>query len=210
MNELENEQDLKEQIQERFKQLPKVIQDAATSADVEKRLRILADTHQLHVDQWQLLENNVMLTLVGFQPMEELAENIRSDLGIREEAAERLAADVSKIVFEPIRQEMERELGHPDAKAKEMSDIEVAREHILTEHEAPGFGQQALEEEVPVSRSAPAVPQTPPPAIRPATPPPPPPTTRAERGPASGAYKSGEPSVARKSVEDDPYREPPQ
>src|SRR3989344_5933033 len=189
MNELENEQDLKEQIQERFKQLPKVIQDAVTSADVEKRLRILADTHQLHVDQWQLLENNVMLTLVGFQPMEELAENIRSDLGIREEAAERLAADVSKIVFEPIRQEMERELGHPDAKAKEMSDIEVAREHILTEHEAP---------------------QAPPPAIRPATPPPPPPTTRAERGPASGAYKSGEPSVARKSVEDDPYREPPQ
>src|SRR3989344_856753 len=32
---------------------------------------------------------------------------------------------------------------------------------------------------------------------------------KAERGPASGAYIPGEPSSARKVVEDDPYREPP-
>src|SRR3989344_7652693 len=100
-----NEQELDKKLQERFKQLPKVVQDAITSADVEKHLRSLAEVRKLHLDQWSSLENEVMLTLLGFQRTEDLAQNIKQHVELDETTATALAADISKIVFEPIRAE---------------------------------------------------------------------------------------------------------
>lgn len=102
--------DLQEKLAERFKQLPKVVQDAITSADVEQRMRALADTQKLHLDQWEALENEVMLALLGFQPVEELQKNIKSEVGVTDEMAKTLAEEISKLVFEPVRQELERQL----------------------------------------------------------------------------------------------------
>ncbi len=178
-----DEQELNKQIGERFKKLPKVVQDAITSADVEKHLRELADTHKLHLDQWQSLENEVMMTLLGFQPSEELAANIASEVGIPQALADTLASDISKIVFEPVRQELERELGNPQAKDVPATQIETVRAQILSQ-----------EKPVPVAA---------------ATPPSPAPTEKAVRAPISESYKAGEASTDRKSIHDDPYREPP-
>jgi len=217
---------LAQQLQERFKQLPKAVQKAITSADVEKHLRTLADTHKLHLDQWQLLENNVMLTLLGFQPFDELASNIKNDINISQERADEMAGDISKNVFEPIRQELERELAHPDAKAKEVSSVDTARQQTLaaeegTRDEGRGTesqtertenGEQKTETQNPIRPEGPIQPTTTPELSAslqqsaqqaPAT------TPKAVRMPTSGAYKPGEPSAARKDIHDDPYREPP-
>lgn len=177
--------ELNGKIHERFKELPKVVQNAITSADVQKQLRELADTNKLHLDQWQLLENEVMLTLLGFQAPEELADNLKADLDVSADMSRALAADISRIVFQPIREELERELEHPDAKAAEVSGIEAARAQMLGEAVALA------------------------PVVLPATPPQAPPTRKIERAPVSAAYKAGEPSTVRVSVDDDPYREAP-
>ena len=176
-------------LKERFDKLPKVVQDAITSADVEKRMRELADTHKLHIDQWQALENEVMLTLLGVQPIEDLEKNIKSEVGVLDEIAKALTEDISKIVFEPIRAELERELEHPDAKAAEVSDVDGMRTQVLHDEAAP------------------VVPAAP--AVLPATPPTGAPTGKIERAPVSESYKAGETSAARKTVHDDPYREVP-
>ena len=181
--------ELNAKLKERFGQLPKVIQSAITSADIQKQLRTLADTNKLHLDQWQLLENEVMMTLLGFQATEELANNLQSDLDISHEMSVSLAADISRIVFEPIRAELERELEHPDAKAAEVSGMEKMRASELN------------------AAAAPAAPTAP--TVAPATPPAPSPVGKIERAPVSEAYKAGETSAARKSVHDDPYRESP-
>jgi hypothetical protein len=183
---MDDDKDFKKIIKERFGQLPKVVQDAITSADVEKRLRDLANTHKLHLDQWETLENQVMLTLLGIEHSDDLEKNIKSGVGVDEETAKSLTADISKIVFEPIREELERQLEHPDAKAAEVSGVEAARTQVLGGEMKPAA-----------------------PAVLPATPPQPQPTERAVRAPISEAYKAGEPSTARKAIEDDPYREPP-
>ncbi len=180
------QEELDEKIRLRFKELPKVVQDAITSADVQRQLRALADTNNLHIDQWQLLENEVMLTLLGFQPTEELADHLKADLDISAEMSQALATGISKIVFEPIREELERQLEHPDAKAATVTDVEAARAQMLTTEAAPAA-----------------------PVVAPATPPAEPPTTKIERAPVSESYKAGETSAARKSVHDDPYREIP-
>ena len=184
-------------LQERFEQLPKVVQSAISSAEVEKHLRELATTHKLHVDQWQSLENEVMLALFGFQPIEDLQANIKKEVGVSDEVAAALAADISTVVFEPIRQELERGLEHPEAKTASVSDVEAARIQVLGQ--AP-----TANESIAIKLPEPARP-----SVAPGTPPQPPPETKVERGPASGAYKPGEMSIARKVVEDDPYREPP-
>ncbi len=202
----QDQKELAEEFQRRFAGLPKVVQDAITSADVEKRMRELAEKNKLHLDQWVGLENEVMLALYGFQPAEDLQKNIKSELGISDETSSALASEVSRIVFEPIREELERELEHPEAKEKEVSGVEAAREEVL------GQGtRDAIE--MPPSVQLATTPPTPPVAqgtpVAPATPPPPPPTEKAVRAPMSAAYQAGEPSTARKNVHDDPYREAP-
>lgn len=184
-----DQDDLNGELKKRFAALPKVIQTAITSADVQKELRALANTNKLHIDQWQLLENNVMLTLLGLQPTGELAHHLKEDLDVSTEAAASLASDISRIVFQPIREELERELEHPDAKTATVSDVEGARAQALTAEAAS---------------TAPAVP-----TVLPATPPADAPTGKIERAPVSESYKAGETSAARKSVHDDPYREIP-
>src|SRR3984957_7396373 len=168
------EKEFDTKLQERFKQLPKVIQDAITSADVQQRMRSLADTQKLHLDQWESLENEVMLALLGFQPIEDLQKNIKSELGVPDEIARTLTEEISKIVFEPIRQELERQLEHPEAKAAALSGVEQA-------------GGQALK----VETAAP---------VSPATPPAPANDEKSQRAPVSDTYKPGQASSERKEV----------
>lgn len=178
-------------MQERFKQLPPVVQAAITSADVQKHLRELADSHQLHLDQWTLLENEVMLALLGFEPVGDLGKNIQSEVGVTSEVAQSLAADISTIVFGPIRQELERQLDHPNAIAAATTAVEDVRTQTLaSEHAAPV---------VPAPAPTPVVPATPPsaPAV----------TSKVERAPLSTTYAPSQPSHERKAIEGDPYRE---
>lgn len=183
---MDNDNEYGQLIQERFKLLPKVVQDAITSADVEQHLRELANTHKLHLDQWETLENQVMLTLLGVENSEDLQKNIQTEVNVDAETAKTLTADISRIVFEPIRQELERQLEHPEAKVEAVSDVEAARTQVLAAEPKPA---------------------TPP--IAPATPPAAGPTKKVERTPISESYKAGETSASRTSVHDDPYREPP-
>jgi hypothetical protein len=184
-----NDSEFDAKMKARFKELPKVVQDAIVSADVQKRMRALADTNKLHIDQWESLENEVMLALLGFQPIEDLEKNIKSEVGVSDEVAKTLTAEISKIVFEPIREEMERQLEHPDAKAESLSGAETVRKEVL--------GAEAVST-TPVA-----------PAFAPPTPPAEVNQQKASRAPVSESYKSGQPSAERKEVHDDPYREPP-
>ncbi|OGG57956.1 hypothetical protein A2853_03460 [Candidatus Kaiserbacteria bacterium RIFCSPHIGHO2_01_FULL_55_17] len=224
------------ELKEIFAGLPRPIQDAITSSDVQKKLRELADTHKLHLDQWQWLENEVMMALLGMMPIEDLQESIKSGVKVPDEVAAELTEAISKIVFEPIRQELERELEHPDAKGKEVSGMDAMRTQTLkeeaeavvassvellastptTSRDSSSSSQLAARSSVapvppipPVTPPAPQAPQQTPPQVIPATPPPSPLTEKAVRAPVSGSYKAGEASTVRKDVHDDPYREPP-
>ena len=182
---VDTEKEFQEKLAARFSELPKPIQDAILSADVEKSMRALAEKHNLHVDKWEKLESEVMLTLYGFLPAEELEKNILQSVGISSEEAKELTTSINAIVFEPIREELERELGHPQAKDEEVPDMEKIRVAAISEEKKNAD------------------------PVKPGTPPPPPPTTPALRGPSSGAYVPGATSAARESVVDDPYRESP-
>ncbi len=201
-----------EMIRERFAQLPKVVQDAITSADVSQRMQELAKKHSLHVDQWEALENEVQLTLLGVVSSEDLVANLERELRINTAAATLLAEDISTTVFEPIRQELERQLEHPNAQAQTTTGVEDVRTQVLAGSSAP-VAAPAPAPNLPIEPLAvPLTPAEPAPAaavapVQPATPPPIAPTQKVERAPLSTAYKPAEPSHERKAVEGDPYRE---
>ncbi len=186
-----NPQDeLKQKITERLAELPQAVRNAITSADVQARLRTLSDAHKLHLDQWQLFENEVMLAILGFQRVEDLEQNIATHVKVTPEMARQLTTDVNIIIFEPIREQLERELEHPSAQVAEQSDTEAARTQILDAAAAENAASPAT------------------PAVQPGTPPSPTLDIKVARPSESTAYRPGEASHARTSITDDPYREP--
>lgn len=181
--------DVEKAFAERLALLPPVVQQAIQSANLEKHLRALADSHKLHIDQWELLENEVKLALLGFEDAEKLPENLRDVVGVDAQTAAELATAINDEIFEPIREELERALTHPEAKAAAVDDIEKARQEAITL--ARQTGEAA------------------PPAVQPATPPTQKPEGSVVRAPVSDTYKPSVPSTERKDVHGDPYREPP-
>lgn len=206
-----NEQELAKRLAERFVQLPKVVQNAITSAEIEKRLRKLADTHKLHLDQWELLENEVRLTVYGFQQTEDLSKNIENEVGVSKETADALTSDISQNIFEPIREELERELESPDAKEKKVGELDEVRSEMLGDKPAAPIRDTRYEIRdtivaPPIPDTRYAIPDTIP--VLPSTPPPPPSTEKSIRAPLSSSYTSQAPSHERIATEGDPYREP--
>ena len=163
---------------ERFALLPKVVQDAIMSADVSKHLRDLAQAHQLHLDQWGILENEVQMTLMGLHGSADLKQNIKSALSLDDAAAEGLANDIYDGVFEPIREELERQLESKSAAS-------------------PGETAPVAQPTTNTPLVTPAVPIAPLPK---------PPEAKAERAAIAPTYTAAA-SHERKTVEGDPYRE---
>lgn len=191
---MDDEKEFEEIIEERLATLPLVVQDAIKSGEVKQHMQKLAQTHKLHVDQWETLEKEVQYTLLGFQPAEELEQNIKSEVGVTDEVAHALVLAIGDTVFEPIREALERGLGHPEAKAENVSTMETSRQQILASEKA----------------AAVATPVTPAPTAQspvPATPPAPAVQGSAKRAPIAETYLSSTPSHERKTIEGDPYRE---
>ena len=211
-------QDIKETIKKQFQKLPPVVQEAITDASVENHLRALSEKHKLHLDQWQILENEVLMTLMGMQPAEELEENIKKEVGLEDELARELANDIATQVFDPIRREMERQLSHPEAQPEETEPIEDMRAEILAKASASPISEP--EEEDTLDSDKPSIQNDNLPATT-ATEktetvsqedvlsPPVEPQKKVKRAPASGEYIPGVMSTERKDVRDDPYRESP-
>ena len=210
-----------EKLQARFKALPKALQNAITSVEVEEKLRGLSETHKLHLDQWQSLENEVMLALLGFQPIENLETNLKKEVGLADDAAAALAGDIAETIFQPIREELERELGEPvteeEGKTEAMGNRQQATardsDSISPAQEAPSSPvhvplQTSAQEVIDSLPPRPVEPKATPPAPVPSTPPPAPPTARSVRATLSPAYAPDTKSHERVAIDDDPYREP--
>jgi hypothetical protein len=100
--------DSNEIIQDAFQKLPKIVQDVLTSADLSEKLQAMAKKHNLHLDKWSLLENEIALALLGITDPLDLTQNIQSHVGVDEETAAKIANNAVEIVFDPIRADLEK------------------------------------------------------------------------------------------------------
>lgn len=116
--------DIEIQLRDRFQSLPPAVQNAITGANLSKHLELLAKTHKLHLDQWQTLENEVIMTLLGLQTQTELEKNIEKEVGVDAPLARTLAESIAQEVFAPIRSELEHLLESPSSEKNTVSTPE--------------------------------------------------------------------------------------
>lgn len=123
--------DAKELLGNKFKQLPGVVQKAISSAHVEEHIRALAERHRLHLDDGVILENELMMVLLGVQPIDELPKNLARELEIGEADAQTIALDASETIFRPIEVELEQALENPNAEPREEAEQDATRREVL-------------------------------------------------------------------------------
>lgn len=197
-------------LDEHFQKLPQIVQDAITSADVEKHLHELSKTHQLHFDQWQELETEVMTALMGLKPVSALEGNIKKYVRVNDETARALAEDISRVVFAPIRSELDRFLSERKPPQPEGEPIEDFSDDILKDaglRKPPDNLPTEVPTQQPIMKNytqatlGTSQAQSSTPHL-----PPKPTVTRKE---VPETYKPGTPSTERKDIRSDPYREMP-
>lgn len=133
----DKEKDLNKIFEERFAELPEAIQKAVTDASVEKKLRALSAKHKLHLDQWVLLENEIMLTLLGLEDPKEMAKNISKEVGIEKNLAQKLVNDIAIEIFKPIREQMQGTLDSEAIKRKIVPVGQKENAHTTVKKVAP-------------------------------------------------------------------------
>lgn len=215
-----NIDDTKKVFEEHFALLPPVVQDAITSSTVEENLRKLSNKYRLHLDQWQLLETEVLMTLMGLKDVDDLAKNIQSEVHVDTNTASALAQDISEVVFVPIRKELDATLtkfqplvavGDP---LPDLSDAIQKTAHATSSSFSPPVDtytkpiEKAVTDEVLHFSSASSVS----PVLAQPTPteaPTPSEKPKVVRTEVPETYKLGTQSGERKDVHTDPYRVPP-
>lgn len=98
-------------------ELPKQVQTAVANANVEKKLRNLAKTYALHLDKWGILEQEIMLTLVGTKDAQQMPANVSKALGVNMSTAQAMVNDIAINIFKPIREELQDELENKKERA---------------------------------------------------------------------------------------------
>lgn len=108
-----------------------VIKESIRSVKTNEFLQTLVKKYRFSLDKFNLLEAIVLMALTGTITHEEMVGTFVSELGIDTPTATFLAEDLNHGIFIPIREEIERQLDHPDAKEKEGTPIEDMTTEIL-------------------------------------------------------------------------------
>lgn len=102
------EQDAIQQVQQRLAELPADVQAAIQSSDLHTKITTIGAKYQLHIDQMGELEDEVMLAMLGFAPLEGLGVQLTRGLNLAPDVGEKLAADIHTQIFASIRESIKR------------------------------------------------------------------------------------------------------
>lgn len=130
---------------ERFKVLPKSIQDALLSADLPEKLTKITEKYHLRVDQAGALETETHLVMLGLEPPADFAKNVEKEVGISAEVTRRIADDVRADIFLSIRESLKQiqpqeELGEESEQIPEREETSAgqpSKEEIPSPSPAP-------------------------------------------------------------------------
>lgn len=90
-------------IKERFKKLPKDIQEAITSSGLSEKFKTMINKHGLRIDQGLALENETMFVMLGFESPDDFVDNVRYEVKVPRDEAKIIAEEINRIIFLPIK-----------------------------------------------------------------------------------------------------------
>jgi hypothetical protein len=98
----------RQEILNQIDKLPKELQEAYFSVDIDNVIFKIGETNSLHVDQIGLLANQVGLVIVGLTKPQDFLGNLVSELGISRDEAGKITQDINEQVFLPIRDSLKK------------------------------------------------------------------------------------------------------
>jgi hypothetical protein len=114
-----NESYLQPEIKERFQELPETVQNIILESGWEKTTRRIVEDNNLRIDQGAAIENEVMLTMFGFERPENFKENIIKETDLTPEEADKVVADINQNVFQLIKDRLVLETDDSDDNFEE-------------------------------------------------------------------------------------------
>ncbi|MES2314619.1 MAG: hypothetical protein V4524_01630 [Patescibacteria group bacterium] len=135
-----------EEIQAKFEQLPKGVQDAITSTDVHDGLIAISKKYNLMLDQEGELVDQVGLIMLGLSPSSSFVGNFANSAGVPVKTATALADDINKDIFSKIKTLMRstQENIEKASNASSVSDLEHAGDFTVEpEQGSNGIDQTA-------------------------------------------------------------------
>lgn len=148
------EQDAVTKIQQRLAELPEDVRAAIQSSELHTTIATIGAKYQLHIDQVGELEDEVMLAMLGFAPLESLGARLSQALRLTSQVGEQLAGDINTQVFGSIRESMKQ----------------FAAQKVAAANPVPVVTQPAAATATPVPPITPTIPTPPAPAASPKPP----------------------------------------
>lgn len=100
------DQDPTQLIKQRIAELPADVRNAVQAADLHQKILAVGAKNSLHIDQMGELEDEALLAMLGFSPLDTLGKRLSEALHLPPAAGDKLAADLAADIFGPIRESM--------------------------------------------------------------------------------------------------------
>lgn len=105
---IDMEDDITKKVQERYAELPPDIRQAVEAADLDTRVQTIGAKHRLHLDQMGVLQDEVLLVMLGFETPEKFVDAVVRATNISREEAAAIATDINTEVIDPIRESLKK------------------------------------------------------------------------------------------------------
>jgi hypothetical protein len=108
-------------IKEKYEELPDLVRNIIDEFDWQDAIRKISDLNNLRIDQGALLEREVVYIFLGIDDEEHFKDNLIKEAQLNEQQADKVTADVSKNVFDPILSKIENKTNEPEADFEEVT-----------------------------------------------------------------------------------------
>lgn len=136
-----NEEAMEKHIEKSFEDLPEEIKETLTDEDLPEDIEEIGKENGLHLDEIELLYEEVSAVLLGKASAKNFKDRITSRLAIETGVAEKVTADIDDLLFKPLRDSLQKAYGVSQTHSQENQEDDdeeiVNREDILREIENP-------------------------------------------------------------------------
>ncbi|MFA7315242.1 MAG: hypothetical protein WC059_00365 [Candidatus Paceibacterota bacterium] len=141
---MEQQEEIKKAIQERFENLQPEIQDAIMSSNYEKELYDISQKYKLNIEQMGQLELNTTLVMLGNTHPDEYVDELVTDLKIKKEDALAISNDVNERIMKNIREILKKNFEKEDEEESASKEVPVPPQNPILPTEATVKTETAL------------------------------------------------------------------
>ncbi len=125
-----------EKLAERYSAIPLDVRDAMLSVDVGQKLQGIGELHRFHLDQLDVLADEVSAVMLGLTHPNDFKDKIRSALSLSSEEADGLVREVDEEIFKPIKASL-MSMHQGTERNEQMDHVGISADEILRDIEKP-------------------------------------------------------------------------